>query len=385
MPDHQDMTTSADGNVTKGLPNEHYTDPSYHQREGQNVLFGSWASIGFAKDVPNTGDAVPVELLGQPLLIVRDKGDVVRVFQNVCRHRGMVLVEEPTNFKGVIRCPYHSWCYGFDGALRTTPHVGGLGVHTHPAVVNSEYTLFEVRSHVWMGTVFVNISGTAESFEDFIAPVAQRWSEYVGKPLYHGGEDSSFKLDVSCNWKLAVENYCESYHLPWVHPGLNEYSKLDDHYEIIDEHGNFSGQGTNVYAPSLDEAGRRFSSFEGLSEMWESGAEYISLFPNTLVGVHKDHFYTIRIEPISQHKTREHVEIYYASEDMTSDDWADMRASNTAMWKSVFLEDVFAVEGMQKGRAAAGFDGGTLTPIMDRPTRIFHEWVARKFHAGDAR
>ena len=48
------------------------------------------------------------------------------------------------------------------------------------------------------------------------------------------------------NYKLAVENYCESYHLPFVHPDLNTYSPLDAHYNLtVDPLA--SGQGTRVY------------------------------------------------------------------------------------------------------------------------------------------
>ena len=278
-----------DHGLSHGLPNAHYTDPGVIALENTAVLAGGWASVGFAKDVPNKGDVAPVTFLKQPLMLVRGGDGNVRVFENVCRHRGMILVDQPTNFKGTIRCPYHSWCYGFDGKLRTTPHVGGPGVHTHADVDPSKLGLFEVRSAVWMDVVFVNLDRQAPSFEDFIRPVAERWHDFAGRTLYHGGEESTFELEVNCNWKLAVENYCESYHLPWVHPALNEYSKLEDHYEIIDPNGNFSGQGTRVYAPNLGEPGRQFTTFDALPAAWDTAAEYISLFPNTLLGVHKDH------------------------------------------------------------------------------------------------
>jgi len=241
--------------------------------------------------------------------------------------------------------------------------------------------LIPVRTTVWMDVVYVNLSGTAKEFDTAIRPLTERWSEFMGQPIFHGGPDSSFKLELNCNWKLAVENYCESYHLPWVHPALNRYSRLQDHYEILDTDGNFSGQGTTVYDPKLDDSGRTFSTFDGLSDHWNTGAEYISLFPNTLLGIHKDHYYAIRIEPLGPNRTREHVEIYYTDADMVTDDWADLRAINTEMWKTVFLEDVFAVEGMQKGRSAPGFDGGAFSPIMDRPTQMFHEWVGGQYRA----
>ena len=44
----------------------------------------------------------------------------------------------------------------------------------------------------------------------------------------------------------------------------------------------------------------------------------------------------------------------------------------------MFEEDVFVVEGMQKGRHAPGFDGGRFSPAMDGPTHLFHQWVADK-------
>jgi choline monooxygenase len=91
---------------------------------------------------------------------------------------------------------------------------------------------------------------------------------------------------VACNWKLAVENYCESYHLPWVHPGLNSYSRLEDHYNIVAPR-SFSGQGTTVYAPALGDAA--FPDFPGLPAKWDTAAEYVALYPNVLFGVHRDH------------------------------------------------------------------------------------------------
>ena len=69
--------------------------------------------------------------------------------------------------------------------------------------------------------------------------------------------------------------------------------------------------------------------------------------------------------------------MYYASEEAaTGQAFAALRARNRDLWHAVFAEDIFVVEGMQKGRAARAFDGGRFSPVMDGPTHLFHRWVA---------
>ena len=361
----------------RGLPNRFYIDPATYEQEKECVFFRNWAAIGFAKDIPETADARPVDFLGLPLLAVRDRDGDVRVFQNTCRHRGMILVDEPTKLRGMIRCKYHSWCYDLNGALRSTPHVGGPGQNLHENIDRGELGLVEIRSRVWRDIIFVNVSGDAPDFDDYARDLIDRWDVF-DQPIYHGGAESSFSLDVGTNWKLAVENYCESYHLPWVHPGLNAYSRLEDHYHIICE-GRFAGQGTTVYNPSLGDGSRSFRDFADLPEKWDKAAEYIALFPNVLFGVHRDHVYAILLEPTGTETVTEHVEIYYADEAMTGPDFAELRQENARLWKGIFVEDIGVVEGMQKGRHGPKFDGGKFSPVMDEPTHTFHHWVASQF------
>ncbi|MGJ8545276.1 MAG: aromatic ring-hydroxylating oxygenase subunit alpha [Sulfitobacter sp.] len=355
-----------------GLPNAHYIDPAMFDEERSAVLGDNWAGLAVGADVPEIGDAKPVDFLGTPLLIVRDRGGEVRVFQNTCRHRGMILVSEPRKIEGAIRCPYHSWCYATDGRLVSTPHVGGPGQNTHESIDRALMGLIEIRSHIWMDVIWINLSGNALPFEQANAELLARWAEF-DKPLYHGGAGSRFELEVACNWKLAVENYCESYHLPWVHPGLNSYSRLEDHYHI-EEPGKFSGQGTLVYRQLTDDQGARFPDFAALSEKWDTAAEYITAYPNVLLGVHRDHAFAIILVPQGPETTTEHVHLYYAAPQTDE----ALRARNTAQWKEVFEEDIFVVEGMQKGRHAPYFDGGRFSPAMDGPTHMFHDWIAQQ-------
>ncbi|MDX1541023.1 MAG: RHO alpha subunit C-terminal catalytic domain-containing protein, partial [Geminicoccaceae bacterium] len=218
------------------------------------------------------------------------------------------------------------------------------------------------------------------AFEDHAAEAMARWAEF-DRPL-HFAPDGAFELNVATNWKLAVENYCESYHLPWVHPGLNSYSRLEDHYTIV-EAGCFSGQGTRVYNPLLGDGGRRFPPFVALPAAGDQAAEYVALYPNVLLGVHKDHLYSIRLEPLAADRTLEHVEIYFASEDALDARHASMREQLKVMWCQIFEEDVFVVEGMQKGRASPAFDGGVFSPAMEAATHDFHGWVAGRLAGPD--
>ncbi len=374
----ESVTTSV--NLAKGLPNEHYISDEIFDEEKRNVLFRNWSGIGFASDVPETGDAFPVEFVGVPLLIVRSHDGSVGVFQNTCRHRGMILVAEPANVRGTIRCPYHSWCYSLNGDLRATPHVGGPGHNLHEDIKRDELGLLRVRSFVWRDVVFVNISGDAPHFEDVHGDLMKRWAEF-DKPLFHNAEDCVFSLDIACNWKLAVENYCESYHLPWVHPGLSSYSRLEDHYNII-EPGRYAGQGTVVYKQLRGEGGAVFPDFEGLSSKWDEGAEYITVFPNVLLGVQRDHAFAFVLEPKAKERTVERINLYYASEAALGDVSQPLRARNAELWKTVFEEDIWVVEGMQKGRHGPMFDGGKFSPVMDGPTHCFHHWVATQMQAG---
>ena len=131
------------------------------------------------------------------------------------------------------------------------------------------------------------------------------------------------------------------------------------------EYGKYSGQGTLVYGQLRAKDGSTaFPDFPNLSARWNEGAEYITLYPNVLLGVQRDHAFATILEPKAHTKTIEHIHLYYASN--TTD--PQSRSVNTKQWKEVFEEDIFVVQGMQAGRYAPGFDGGRFSPVMNQPT-----------------
>jgi choline monooxygenase len=363
-----------------GLPNECYVNKDYVNIERDTVFFNNWSVIGSASSLKEIGDVKPYNFLGVPLLILRDKSDQIKVFHNVCSHRGFKLIQEPCKLKNMIRCPYHSWSYDLSGKLIATPHVGGMNKHEAEGFEKSKSKLKEVRSFVWMDLIFVNLNNNAKSFEERIKPLEERWSKFISKEdqklIRHAKDFGYFNMEVNSNWKLAIENFCESYHLPWIHPELNRVSNIEDHYHIEDLEETFSGQGSNKYAQQFD-GNRKFSTFPNWPKDLYQNSEYVSLFPNVMIGIHVDHFYAFWLEPLSNNRTREHFEMYYVGEDSAeSDDLKDMREKNFKFWQEVMNEDVGAIEGMYQGRNSPAYNGGNFSPVMDTPTLMFHKWVA---------
>ena len=363
-----------------GLPNECYLNNDYLEFEKEKIFKNNWTMIGVASSVPNPGDAKPFNLLGIPILIVRNKENEVKVFHNVCSHRGFKLVDQECKLKNVIRCPYHSWSYDFNGKLTVTPHIGGLGKHEVEGFDKNNSNLKEIKSNIWMDLIFININSNAKPFEDFIKPLEDRWSKFISKKdqklIRHSTDNGYFNMTVNSNWKFAIENYCESYHLPWIHPELNKVSNISDHYHIEDENLNFSGQGSNKYSQQFD-GNIKFKCFPNWPTELSEKSEYVSLYPNVMLGIHIDHFYAFWLEPISNNQTKEHFELYYVGDESASnDEFKDIREKNFAFWQEVMNEDVTAIEGMQNGRNSPAYNGGNFSPVMDTPTLMFHKWVA---------
>ena len=363
-----------------GLPNECYLNNDYLEFEKEKIFKNNWTMIGVASSVPNPGDVKPFNLLGIPILIVRNKQNEVKVFHNVCSHRGFKLVDQECKLKNVIRCPYHSWSYDFNGKLTVTPHIGGLGKHEVEGFDKNKSNLKEIKSNIWMDLIFININSNAKPFEEFIKPLEDRWSKFISKKdqklIRHSTDNGYFNMTVNSNWKFAIENYCESYHFPWIHPELNKVSNISDHYHIEDENLNFSGQGSNKYSQQFD-GNIKFKCFPNWPTELSEKSEYVSLYPNVMLGIHIDHFYAFWLEPISNNQTKEHFELYYVGdESASSDEFKDIREKNFAFWQEVMNEDVTAIEGMQNGRNSPAYNGGNFSPVMDTPTLMFHKWVA---------
>ncbi|MGF1525551.1 MAG: aromatic ring-hydroxylating dioxygenase subunit alpha [Candidatus Competibacterales bacterium] len=348
----------------RGLPNAAYADPQFLALEYQQLFPRTWVCVGLLDDVPERGDVYPITVAGRPLIVVRGEDDQVRVFHNVCSHRGAQLVSAPCSGLRNLRCPYHSWLYGLAGDLQRTPHFQGFGRHERST--GADLNLRPVPSASWFRLLFVNLDGQAPPFEQHLAPLANRWRAYDFSLLRHG---ESVGFEIRANWKLVIENYVESYHLPTVHPNLNRYSSLQDHYQVLGPM-SYVGQGSRCYNPS-DEGSGRLPRFPNLPAALTQQSEYICLFPNVMVGCHADHVYAFIVEPVAVDHTRERFEFFFVGEDALGPELAAARHACAARRQEINGEDIDIVERLQVGRASPAFDGGIFSPVMEDTVHLF--------------
>ena len=353
-----------------GLPPCAYRSDAFFRLERRRLFSRNWFALGFVDDVPEPGDLRPVaSAAGPALLMARGPEGRVRVFHNYCRHRGMRLVAEPRSGQRHIVCPYHAWRYDLDGALIRRPHYRGFGAHEHRP--ENAPGLERVRSTVWNGVVFVNPDARAPDFEQVVGPLQRRWAHYDLGRLVHG---ASLSFDVSANWKLAVENFIDIYHLPSVHPGLNRYCAMRDHY-FVREGDHVVGQGTAAYAPEDDAVGK-LPVFPGLDAVQDTTTEALSVFPNLLITVFNDNLRMILIEPTGPRTCRERVEVFFVGEAALRPTLRPARERVVGRFPAFNREDLALVAGLQESIENAAFERAHFSAFFDANVHHFQRMVA---------
>jgi len=363
----------------QGLPGRYFTSESFFQTERGAVFEKSWMCIGLSADVPAKGDMLAVNVFDQPLLMVRD-GATLRVFHNVCSHRGAQLVQELTRGAPRIVCPYHTWTYKLDGELVATPHVGGAGRHTCDRFDRKQLGLRSIRSAEWAGHVFVNLSGTGPEFGDWIRPAAQRFGAIEWTDLRHDAALSG-KFDVAANWKILCENFVESYHLPAVHRKLNRVNPMEQHYQILGGH-SYLGQGGMAYEGDRV-AGGVLPLMKGMSNY--SKYETLNVFPNLIIAPLADMTFSIILLPQSAERTRERVECFFVGDEALHERFAVARRDGAEFILSVNAEDIEIVEAVQRGRHSPAFIGGQFAEAQEATSLQFQKILAARLLSGDER
>lgn len=347
-----------DSALKRGLPAAAYTGQEFWETECDTVFKRNWICVGFAHELKESGDAIPVTIANNPLLLVRNAKGEVTAFHNICRHRCLTLVDKPKNVGKLIRCPYHAWAYDLEGQLRAAPHFGGANAHNHESFDKKANSLIPVRTHVWNDWIFVNIDGNAEPFEDYAATLKGRldgidWDmvECVGT-LDFG--------EVACNWKFIMENFIEPYHVQFVHATTTD-QPLEDHYTIID--GNCMGS-----AVDLDEE-------VGTSGSLGVSSRYLALYPNFILGRYfPDQIGVYLNIPTGPGTMIQKRAIYTTQGQKLSEEAVE---GLRKLWWDVHKEDHEMTERLQLGRASAvSVEGGVLSPAWEDSVRAFQDLVA---------
>jgi p-cumate 2,3-dioxygenase alpha subunit len=199
-------------------------DPEVLAQEMRRIFDVCWIYAGHESEVRAPGDFVTRTLCGRPIILCRDSAGRIRVFLNVCRHRGaMVCRERQGNARGYY-CFYHGWSYDRDGCLDGVP-----GESSYPSSFERREFGLAQPPHVasYRGFVFLSFNPDAPPLEDYLAGAREYLDLVVDQSptgemeIIRGTQEYS----IRANWKLLVENSFDDYHLMSTHKTWLDYMK----------------------------------------------------------------------------------------------------------------------------------------------------------------
>jgi len=217
----------------RGLPPVWYTSADVYALEVERILRREWLCLGRADEVAVPGDYLTLDLLGEPLILVRDPAGAVRVLSAICRHRAMPVAAGAGHTRTFV-CPYHNWTYALDGRLLGAPEMTGS-----PGFDPAACRLPTVRSEIWEGFVFVSFDPDARPLGPALAPLAPLVQPY-GLPAMKTVKSVPFEMECDWNWKLMCENFMEPYHHLGTHRKSLEPTMPARLSQTLDPDGPFS-------------------------------------------------------------------------------------------------------------------------------------------------
>ena len=287
------------------------------------------------------------------------------------------VVEAPRNAKKFV-CPNHSWSYGLGGKLIARPHFHGGERHDVNRADCHRADLVEVHCATWHDWIFVNVSGSADAFEDCIAPILARLDGYDFAALRFC---DSLEFDLAANWKLAIENFIEPYHVFSCHPWLNEFVGMDER-----EPPGFDGKVLRCgyrFRKTDPARGGSLPWFPNLPPEKQDRGDWFVLFPNFGFEIFPDQVDVFVAWPQGPKHCRETIALYFVGEGASADEYAAARAHVVNNWNELNHEDIGIIERMQDGRRSDGFDGGVLSPYWDPVQQHFARLVAADIARAD--
>ena len=172
------------------LPSRFYIDPAILTLEKERIFRRTWQLVGTLsqpcgevdgakRTIADPGAFFTVDVVGEPVVVVRDSAGTLRAFSNVCRHRAGPIAQG-SGCRKVFNCAYHGWTYTLDGRLIGTPEVDGMEFFDR-----STMGMVPVRCETWEQFIFVNFDSGAPPLSAFLKniPVAAAGFEFQGLEL----------------------------------------------------------------------------------------------------------------------------------------------------------------------------------------------------------
>jgi choline monooxygenase len=348
------------------LASKFYTDPAILDIEKARIFRRTWQLVGtlsqncgevngLKRTISDPETFFTAEVVGEPIVVVRDKQGTLRAFSNVCRHRAGPIALG-SGCKNVLRCAYHGWTYTLDGRLIGTPDVEGVEFFDR-----STMGMFPLRLETWGQFIFINFDPNAVSLLSYLGKIPEQARGFQFESLQLAERRDYV---INCNWKIYVDNYLEGYHIPIAHPGLMR--EIDYAQYRIETYRYHSQQFAPIRAmKSEDAAERLYDPGIGLQE-----AFYFWVFPNLMLNIYPDNIQTNVIVPLSHDKTLTIFEWFF--HDVASEKNRERVKRAIAFSDEVQQEDIGLCEHVQRGLRSSTYDRGRYSVKRENGVHHFH-------------
>lgn len=343
----------------RGLPGWSYHSQAFLELEKEHVFRNHWQIIGHVSDIPNVGDYLTMDVVGERALVVRGRDGLVRGFHNLCRHRGSrVVAENQGNCKNALVCPFHGWVYNLDGTLR-----GAARPRTFPDLDKTEFGLMPLDLEVWMGFIFIRFrTGGQPAVAELLKSVESEIAHYKVDemvPAY-----GIWSQTTPVNWKSVRDVDNEGYHVAMAHPALQDLYGATYYDEPFVEGVSRS------FATYNPHAGRRWSVKQyvnispdpiRLPDELKKAWVYYGLFPNAVIALTPETAQFYQEFPLSTGETLLRGAIYrYADE---SREQAAARYLAFRIDRDTMAEDVQLSVWSNESMLSRAFEGFFLSDL----------------------
>ena len=343
------------------LPAGRYVDAEYFALERTLLFRRTWLYAGHIDQLPTPGSYLIWTHGSAPIVLIHGDDGIVRAFYNTCRHRGAPLVRAGSGQAGArLVCGYHGWSYDRAGRL-----CGVTELRDWSGLDRACLDLVAVRCARFGNWLFVCEDADAAALDDYLEPVA-RYLRHL--PLADLRLVNRRAFDVSCNYKVLIDNFLEAYHFKLLHPRTS--------HRIFDNQGtsiHLWAHGHSMMLSPIRRADWVDPGTVGMPEMATATAierEYnpsYSLFPNLIVPIAPSGMPCVAIWPKTLGTSV--LEVLWFAPDWGGGARDPLWESRIANFDRIVDEDIEFAEPMQHTIESPGFRG---VPLSYQERRIYH-------------